>query len=309
MPTETPTETPAAKAVSLIKAVSLTKAPPPEPVPVKRRRRRRRRLAANLVRATVAWILALLTFFPIAWLVLSTFKPAGEVFKPGLPHHWTFSNLSYVLTQIPFPRYLLNSAIVSVVVTGAALLFHSMAAYALARLRFRGRDVMFSLIVSTMLVSLPVILVPLFLIAKQLGILDSYAGLILPMIFNAFGIFLLRQYYLNFPRELEEAAQLDGCGYPRLYWHVILPLSRPALASLAVLFFLANWNAFLWPLTITSSPKLDVVQVGMASLQGEHSGAYNYVLAGSLVAVVPTIVAFLMGQRWLVDSLKNSGLK
>jgi len=262
-----------------------------------------------VLRALVAWILALFAFFPIAWLAMSAFKPAAESFDPGLPRHWTVSNLSYVLTQIPFPRYLLNSAIVSLVVTAAALLFHSMAAYALARLRFRGRDVVFSLIVSTMLVSLPVILVPLFLIAKELGILDSYAGLILPMIFNAFGIFLLRQYYLNFPRELEEAAQLDGCGYPRLYWHVILPLSRPALASLSVLFFLANWNAFLWPLTITSSPKLDVVQVGMASLQGQYSSAYNYVLAGSLVAVIPTIVVFLLGQRWLVDSMKSSGLK
>jgi multiple sugar transport system permease protein len=287
--------------------MNIAKIPPVTPTRTATPRRRTR--PGTVLRAVLAWILALLAFFPIAWLALSAFKPAGELFNPGLPHHWTLSNLGYVLTQVPFPRYLLNSAIVSIVVTVAALLFHSMAAYALARLHFRGRDVMFSLIVSTMLVSLPVILVPLFLIAKQLGILDSYAGLILPMIFNAFGIFLLRQYYLNFPRELEEAAQLDGCGYPRLYWHVILPLSRPALASLSVLFFLANWNAFLWPLTITSSPKLDVVQVGMASLQGQYSAAYNYVLAGSLVAVLPTIIVFLIGQRWLVDSMKSSGLK
>jgi multiple sugar transport system permease protein len=190
-----------------------------------------------------------------------------------------------------------------------ALLFHTMAAYALARLRFRGRDLIFTVIVSTLLVSLPVILVPLFIIAKQLGLLDTYAGLIVPMIFNAFGIFLLRQYYLNFPRELEDAARLDGCGYPRLYWHVILPLSRPAMAALSVLFFLANWNAFLWPLTITRSPSKDVVQVGIASLQGQFSSSYNYVLAGSLIAVLPTIVVFIAGQRWLVDSMKSSGLQ
>ncbi|MGH8861453.1 MAG: carbohydrate ABC transporter permease [Jatrophihabitantaceae bacterium] len=264
---------------------------------------------SHVARAILAWVLALLTFFPIGWLLLSAFKPSDESFNASLPKHWTLSNLRYVLAQVPFPRYMLNSAIVSVVVTAAALFFHSMAAYALARLRFRGRDIVFSAIVSTLLVSLPVILVPLFLIAKQLGLLDTYAGLIVPMIFNAFGIFLLRQYYLNFPKELEEAATLDGCGYPRLYWHVILPLSRPALASLSVLFFLANWNAFLWPLTITRYPQLNVVQVGMSSLQGQYSSAYNVILAGSLIAALPTVIVFLIGQRWLVDAMKTSGLK
>jgi len=214
-----------------------------------------------------------------------------------------------VLTQVPFPRYLLNSAFVSVVVTGVALMLHSMAAYALSRLQFRGRTMIFALMVSTLLVSLPVILVPLFLIAKQLGMLDSYTGLIIPMIFNVFGIFLLRQYYLNFPTELEDAAQLDGCSYFGLFFRVVIPLSRAPLASLAVLFFLANWNSFLWPLTITSNPNLDVIQVGIASLQGQYSAAYNYVLAASLIAVIPTVVIFLIGQRWLVDSIKNSGLK
>lgn len=271
--------------------------------------RRPGRRRNTIVRAVVGWVLALITFFPILWLILTSFKPGAETFTPGLPKHYTLGNIRYVLSAIPFPRYLFNTALVAIVVTVAALLFHSMAAYSLARLRYRGRDLMFSLITSTLLVSLPVILVPLFLIAKQLGFLDSYVGLIVPSIFNAFGIFLLRQYYLNLPSELEDAAQLDGCGYPRLYWHIILPLSRPAMASLAVLFFLANWNAFLWPLTITSDPNLWVVQVGIASLQGQYSSAYNYVLAGSLIAVLPTVIVFLLGQRWLVDSMKSSGLK
>ncbi|NNG39587.1 carbohydrate ABC transporter permease [Flexivirga sp. ID2601S] len=276
---------------------------PPRPV------RRRRPRAGHLARAVIAWAVALITVFPLVWLLLTAFKPEGESFSGGLPSRWTFDNLTFVLTEVPFPRYLLNSAIVSVVVTALALLFHSMAAYALSRLRFRGSGLVLSAMVSTMLVSLPVILVPLFLIAKALGLLDNFAGLIVPMIFNAFGIFLLRQYYLNFPTELEDAAQLDGCGYPRLFWHVVLPLSRPALASLSVLFFLANWNAFLWPLVITSNPDLAVVQVGMSSLQGQYASAYNYVLAGSLIAVIPTILVFLLGQRWLIESMKSSGLK
>ena len=270
---------------------------------------RLRRRAATASRATVAWVLALVTFFPIAWLIISAFKPAGETFSAGLPHHWTLSNLDYVLTQVPFPRYLFNSALVSVVVTTIALLLHSMAGYALSRLQFRGRTLIFSLMVSTLLVSLPVILVPLFLIIKELGLLNSYAGLIIPMIFNVFGIFLLRQYYLNFPAELEDAAQLDGCGYFGLFWRVVLPLSRGPLASLAVLFFLANWNSFLWPLTITTNQNLYVIQVGIATLQSQYSAAYNYVLAASLIAVIPTVVIFLVGQRWLVDSIKSSGIK
>jgi len=281
----------------------------PAPPDSRSPRRLGRRSLVTALRTTIAWVLALLTFFPIAWLIISTFKPAGETFTSGLPSTWTLSNLSYVLTQVPFPRYLLNSAFVSVVVTGVALMLHSMAAYALSRLQFRGRTMIFALMVSTLLVSLPVILVPLFLIAKQLGMLDSYTGLIIPMIFNVFGIFLLRQYYLNFPTELEDAAQLDGCSYFGLFFRVVIPLSRAPLASLAVLFFLANWNSFLWPLTITSNPNLDVIQVGIASLQGQYSAAYNYVLAASLIAVIPTVVIFLIGQRWLVDSIKNSGLK
>lgn len=260
-------------------------------------------------RAVAAWVIGLICFFPVAWLMLSAFKPAGETFSTGLPSSWTLDNLRFVLTEVPFRSYLTNSAIVAVSVTVLALLFHSMAAYALSRLHFRGQDMVFGLIVSTMLVSLPVILVPLFIIAKNLGLLNSFAGLIVPAIFNAFGIFLLRQYYVHFPTELEDAAQLDGCGYWRLYWHIILPLSRPALASLSVLFFLANWNAFLWPLVITADPELSVVQVGMAGLQGQYASDYNYILAASLVAVIPTIIVFLIGQRWLVDSMKSSGLK
>lgn len=262
-----------------------------------------------IVRAIVAWVIALVTMFPVAWLMLGAFRDSSDIFSGKIFTPLTLHNLAYVLTEVPFPRYLLNSAIVSVSVTVIALLFHSMAAYALARLRFPGRDLGFTMILSTMLVSMPVILVPLFLIIKWLGMVDTYGGLIVPAIFNAFGIFLLRQYYLNIPRELEEAAELDGCGYPRLYWNVILPLSRPILASLGVLFFLANWNSFIWPLAITQDPNLWVIQLGISSLQGQYSSAWGYILAGALLAAIPTVVVFLFGQRWLVDSLKTSGSK
>ncbi|MFC7760828.1 carbohydrate ABC transporter permease [Catellatospora bangladeshensis] len=257
----------------------------------------------------VAYLIALLTVAPLLWLVLTVFKPAEEVFRNGLPSRFTLDNIRYVLTEVPFGRYLFNSALVSLVVTGVALILHSMAAYALARLRFPGRTVFFYGIVSTLLVSLPVILVPLFLVVRELGLLDTYAGLILPAIFHAFGIFLLRQYYLNLPRELEEAADLDGCGYFHRWWRIVLPLSRPALASLAVLFFLANWNAFLWPVTATRDPDLRMVQVGISTLQGQYGSAWNHLLAATVIAAVPTVIAFLAGQRRLVEAIKTSGLK
>ncbi|MEU6786120.1 carbohydrate ABC transporter permease [Nonomuraea angiospora] len=261
------------------------------------------------LRALVGYVLAAITVAPLVWLLVTVLKPADELFEVALPSRFTLDNLLYVLTEVPIGRYMLNSLVVSVAVTVVALVLHSMAAYALARLRFPGRQVIFSMIVSTLLVSLPVILVPLFLVARQLGLLDTYAGLILPAIFHAFGIFLLRQYYLTIPRELEEAADLDGCGYFRRWWQVVVPLSRPVLASLAVLFFLANWNAFLWPLTATRDPELRMVQVGIATLQGQYGSAWNYVLAATVIAAVPTLIAFVLGQRRLVEAIKTSGLK
>ncbi len=277
-----------------------------EAAPAPTLRRRRSRVRPYQV---FALFLALVAVFPLLWLTVSALKPADEVFRTLVPSRLTFDNVRYILTEVRFPRYMLNSAFVSVVVTVLALWFHSMAAYALARLRFPGRGIIFGVMISTLLVSLPVILVPLFLITRELGMLDSYSGLIVPMIFNAFGIFLLRQFYIGIPDELEQAARIDGCTYWGVYWHVILPLSRPILASLAILFFLTNWNSFLWPLTITQNEDLRVVQVGIASLQGQFSSSWALIMAGALIAAIPTVVAFLLGQRRLVDAMKTTGLK
>jgi multiple sugar transport system permease protein len=251
-----------------------------------------------------------LTVVPLLWMLSIAFRVRKDAYQLKLiPDHVTLSNFRYVLTEVPFPRYMLNSFIVSATVTVLALFFHSMAAYSLARLRFPGRELIFSLIFSTLLVSLPVILVPLFILVRAMGMLDTYAGLIVPAIFNAFGIFLLRQFYLGIPRELEEAAILDGAGYWRVYVNIILPLSRPILAALAVFFFLANWNSFLWPLTVTSDPNLRVVQVGIASFRQQYSSAQQYVMAASTIVALPTMALFFIFQRQLVESIKTSGFK
>lgn len=264
----------------------------------------------RLVWMLVALILGLMAVFPLFWMISIALKPAAEVFQPSLlPMAPSWANFLYVMTEVPFLKYLGNTFFVAAVVTIVALFFHTMAGYALARLRFPGRDAIFILIFSTFLVSLPVIIVPLFILVRSMGMLNTYAGIIMPAIFNAFGIFLLRQYYLSLPRELEEAARIDGAGYWRIYWSVVLPLSRPILASLAILFFLANWNSFLWPLTVASDQDLWVVQVGIANFRSQYSTSWNYIMAASTIVAVPMLVLFVLFQRQIMDSIKTSGLK
>nr|WP_298330518.1 carbohydrate ABC transporter permease [Haloactinopolyspora sp.] len=296
MPTDTATAPPARHA--------------PAPPTGQRRflvRRSHRKKAALF---TVVGIIAIITAFPLLWMITSSFKGPDEVLSTDiLPSAPTVDNFDYVFTSVPFTRYLFNSFIISVTVTVVALFFHSMAAYALARLKFRGRDTIFIAVFSTLLVTAPVVLVPLFLVVHRLGLLNSYAGLIIPAIFSAFGIFLLRQFYLTIPAELEEAAILDGCGYWMIYRKIILPMSKSIFAALAVLFFLANWNSFLWPLVATTDQDLQVVQLGIVSFFEEHSADWNYVLAAAFVAAIPTLIIFGFFQRKIVESVKTSGMK
>jgi multiple sugar transport system permease protein len=271
------------------------------------------RSQVNVVRLAwmlVAVVLAATTIFPLLYMLAIAFKAPAEVFRPNpLPAAPNWNNFVYVLTEVPFVRYIANTFFVSAVVTVVALWFHTMAGYALARLRFPGRETIFMMIFSTLLVSLPVIIVPLFILVRSMGMLNSYAGMIVPAIFNAFGIFLLRQYYLSLPRELEEAAVIDGAGYWRIYWGIILPLSRPIVASLAILFFLANWNAFLWPLTVASDSRYWVVQVGIVNFKTQYSASWNYIMAASTIVALPMLILFVIFQRQIMESIKTSGLK
>jgi multiple sugar transport system permease protein len=255
-------------------------------------------------------LLAVLTVLPLVWMVSAAFKEPNEIFVPSLlPRTPTIENFRYVFTQLPFLRYVLNTFFVAGTITVVALFFHSMAAFAFARLRFPGRDVIFLTIFSTFFVSLPVIIVPLFILVRQMGMVNSYAGLIIPATFNAFGIFVLRQFYISIPRELQEAAIIDGASYWQIYWTIILPLSRPILAALAVFFFLVNWNSFLWPLTITTNQELWLVQVAIASFNQQYAAHWNYIMAASMVVALPTLILFFFFQRELIESIKTSGPK
>lgn len=257
-------------------------------------------------------LVALLTLIPLVWMILGSLKSAEEVvqYPPTfLPHTFLWRNYVEVFTTVPFGRYILNTFFVATVVTLVSLLFHSMAAYALARLRFRGREPLFMAIVATMMVPFSVTLIPTFLLIKSLGWLDTFWALIIPAIPNAFGIFLLRQFYLSMPEELEEAARLDGATPTQIYWHIALPMSQPILATLATFFFLANWNAYLWPLIVTQNPDMRVTQVALAAFSGEHSTAWQLIMAGATVAALPGLLLYLFLQRYLVEGIKLSGLK
>lgn len=258
----------------------------------------------------MALALGLLTILPLVWMIATGLKDRTDMYSTAIvPQQPTLANFRDVLARATFWRWMANSFAISTIVTVAGLWFHSMAAYALARLRFPGRDLIFFAIFTTFLVSLPVIIVPLFILVRQFHMINSYSGLIVPAIFNPFGIFLLRQFYLGLPHEIEEAAVIDGAGYWRVYWQIILPLSRPILAALSVFFFLANWNAFLWPLTITTSPNLFVVQVGITTFRQQYSSSQNLIMAASSIVAVPTVLLFFFFQRQLVTSIKTSGLK
>ena len=271
-----------------------------------------RRVASvkKLILVSLAGMLAFVQLFPILWMVLGAFKPAEEANGARLlPQDPTLDNLSAVFTTIPFARYLLNSLLTSVAVTILLVGFGALAGYALARMRFRGRELVFGMYFSTLLVALPVIVVPLYIVVSELGLADTYAGLIIPVSFTAFPVFLMRQFYLQFPRDLEEAADLDGAGYLRRFVSIVLPLSRPMLAALGVLTFLATWNSFLWPLTVAKSDTLWVVQVGIATFQSQYGGQWNLIMAASMVAAIPTLLVFLLLQRQIIESIKATGLK
>ena len=260
---------------------------------------------------TLAVVLGLALVFPIYVLVIGSLRSEERIFDVTLfPVEAVFANFSAAVRGTGLIRSIANSFLVSSTVTVVAMIFHSMSGYALARFRFPGRNLVFAWMLSTLMVPFAVIMIPLYLITKQFHMINSFAGLIVPSIFNAYGIFLFRQFYRDFPRELEEAAYLDGLSLGGTYFKIALPLSVPIIAPLTIGFFLANWNSYLWPLIITQDAKLWVIQVFLASLVGGgYFTPWNVVLAAAVVSTVPTFALFFGAQRFLVDGIKMSGIK
>jgi len=220
----------------------------------------------------------------------------------------TLNNYLETFRVIPFGRYILNSAIVTVAVTVLQILISSLAAFAFARLRFRGREGLFLLYLATLMIPSQVTLIPNFLIIKNLGWYDTYLALIVPGLFSALSTFLLRQYYRTIPLDLDEAARMDGAGSLRIWLQVIVPLSGPVMAALAVFTFQATWNDFLWPLVVTGSQHMRTVPIGLSYFVGQYSTAWNLLMAGSMISVLPVLLIYFLAQKTFVQGITLTGL-
>jgi multiple sugar transport system permease protein len=262
------------------------------------------------------WILLLggaaLILLPFAWMLGTSFKPESDVFGYPLrlqPTHSTFSNYVAIWHELPFARLVLNSVIFAGGVTVLSVFFDSLAAYALARLRFPGRTIAFYLVLATLMVPFQVTLVPLFQFVFRLHWLNTYQGLIVPRATSAFGIFLLRQFFVSVPRELDEAARVDGASEWHIYRRIMLPLAKPALATLAVFYFMNNWNDFLWPLVIATGTSHENLPAGLTLFSGQYVIQHGVLMAGAAISLLPLAVAFMLAQRYFVRGIATTGIK
>lgn len=267
---------------------------------------------ATLVRTTVLIAAAIVVVAPLVWAGLSAFKsPAELAAQPptSYPHHVTFSNFSTGLAAFDFPRYLLNSVIVTVSATLLTVLINSMAAYALAKYNFRGRNLLFLITLSTIMIPLQVILLPIYQVVSSLGMTNSLLGLIIPPAATPTGVFLLRQYMLTLPDETIEAARIDGAGEFAIFWRIVLPLCKPALAVLAIFSVIWRWNDFLWPLIVAQDESKQTLPVAIARFAGEQAIPFSQILAVSVVSIIPVVVIFLVLQRQIIAGLVSGAVK
>lgn len=258
-------------------------------------------------------LLAALMLFPLLWLLGTSLKsPTEQIFgfPPQLiPREPTLNNFREVWELHPFGRYLFNSTLIATLTVFLNLLSSSLAAYPLARLKFKGRDLIFALVVSTIMIPFQIVMIPLYIITVKLNLVNSYLGIIFPAIASAFGIFLLRQAFQGVPKELEEAARMDGCTELGLWWHIMLPAIRPALVTLAIFVFIGSWSDFLWPLIVITDPEYYTLPLGVSKLFRGEDLSWRLVAAGSIIAIAPALLFFVFVQRYIIPTETGSGVK
>lgn len=256
---------------------------------------------------------ALITLIPFIWALSASFKPLSEIIAGGInliPQNFTLKNYQQIFSQEPlFLRWLFNSIFIAVSVMILNLIFNSMAGYALARLRFKGRKFWFFLILAVLAVPGQVTLIPTFLILKQFGWLNSYQGMIVPAMVNATFIFMMRQFFLNFPPELEEAAQLDGLGSWGIFRYIVLPLAKPALAAQAIFVFMGSWNNFMMPVVILFDPQMFTLPLGLNSFKGQYISYWNYIMAASMIFTLPALAIYAFFNRYFIEGVTFTGNK
>jgi multiple sugar transport system permease protein len=252
---------------------------------------------------------------PFVWMTLSAFKTKPELAASPpvwIPTEWTLTNFRDLLDRLDLPRYFLNSTLVATLVTVCNLVFCSMLGYALAKLNFAGRKQLFGLVLGALMVPGNLMLLPLFVLMSKLQLLNSYAGLVLPFAAGAFGVFLMRQFMMSVPDELLEAARLDGAGEWYIFWRIVMPLVKPALATLSILTFLASWNNFVWPLIATNDPDQYTLPVALATFAtdpNQAGGSNGTLMAGSFLVILPVLFVFIVLQRYFTQGIATAGMK
>lgn len=278
------------------------------------RRRSYNRLIQKILLYGVMIFIALIIILPLLWMLSTSFKPKSEWFLPDIywiPRTFTMDNYDKLLgnPSLPITRWFINSVGIATVSTALILTIDSIAAYAYARMEFRGKRVLFAMLLATLFLPGIMFLVPNFLTVTQLGLLNNYAGVILPGLAGVFGVFFMRQFFESLPRELEEAAYIDGATRVQTFWYIALPLAKPALATLGIITFLASWNDFLWPLLILKERELLTLPPGLRTLQGAYTSEYGQMMAGAVITSVPVLILYLFLQRYIVESVQTAGLK
>ncbi len=266
----------------------------------------------KIVLYTVLIVGAAITLAPLVWMLSASFMPRGEAstFPPAfLPKSFTLEHYIELFTRANLARYLFNSAFLSVAVTIISLSINSMAGYAFAKYRFAGKDSLFKLLVSSMVIPAQVTMLPLFLMLNKMGFINTYMGVIIPGMASIFGIFLIRQFALSIPDSLLEAARIDGAGDFKIYWTIVLPLCKPILITLAIFTFMGTWNDFLWPLIVMTDDAMYTLPVALANLSLEHVQDTELMMAGSVMTIAPVLILFAAVQRYYISGIMAGGIK
>lgn len=274
-----------------------------------------KRKKIDILKAAIIVILALVgiaTIYPFIWMISTSFKFEADIVKfPPRLFADKYTILAYIdiWKRVTFITYYRNSIIFAAGVTIISLMFDSMAGYAFARMNFKGRNVLFVFVLSTLMIPFQVTMIPIFKEINILKIYNTFAGLILPRASNAFGIFMMRQFFITLPKDLEEAARVDGCNEFRIYWNIMLPLCKPAFISLGIFHFMFNWNDLLYPLLLTSSNEMRTIPAGLALFMGQHVVEYAILMAGSVLALAPILIAYMFSQKYFIQGIAMTGIK
>lgn len=271
-------------------------------------------LARNILLYIVLIVIALIVIIPLLWMLSTSVKPKAEWFLPDIrwiPMRFTLENYDKILNNpsLPIEQWFVNSLLVSTITTVVILIIDSLAAYAYARMEFRGKNTLFAILLATLFLPGIMFLVPNFLTITQLGLLNNYAGVIMPALAGVFGVFFMRQFFESLPRELEEAAYIDGASRVQTFYLIALPLAKPALATLAIITFLAAWNDYLWPLLVLKERTMLTLPPGLRTLQGAYTSEYGQMMAGAAITSIPVLILYVLLQRYIVESVQTTGLK